>query len=69
MARTPSRPGILILGGLVFLLLPIAFPIWAGTPILRNWVLGGIAASLVFFGLAYQSYQLTRKPNVPGSTP
>ena len=69
MARTPSRPGYLIAGGLVFLLLPIAFSLWDNRPIERNWVLGGIAACLYFFGMAYQSHRLMRKSNAPELTP
>ena len=67
MARTPSRPGYLIVGGLVVLMLPIAFPLWDGTPIQRNWVLGGIAACILLFGEAYKSHRSMRKP--PASAP
>ena len=64
MARTPSRPGYLILGGLVFLVLPFIFHVFSGDQLERNWVIGGALISLLFFVTAYQSWQLRRNASV-----
>ena len=50
----------MVAGGLVMLLMPIAFSYLDGSPIRPRWVVYGVIASLVFFADAYQSVRLRR---------
>lgn len=68
MARTPSRPGFLIAGAVVFALLPFIFSMWTGQPFSMTWCAVGLVISVLFLYLAYGSHRrhqtMTGRPEV-----
>ena len=68
MVLQPSRPGFMLAGGLVFLLLPFLWASFSNQPVSRGLVIAGVAIALVFFALAVQyRRQLRGRVDVPPS--
>lgn len=60
MTRPPSRPSFLIAGVLVFLLLPLLYPLWSGEAVRPRWMGFGAVLALYFLYMAYDSRKRLR---------
>lgn len=66
MALQPSRPGFMLVGGLIFLVLPFLWANATNQPVNVRLVIAGIVAALVFFALAVQyRRQLRARADAP----